>query len=684
MKWDEHLNEQQLAACLHGKGPAQVIAGPGSGKTRVLTYRIAYLVLEGLAKPDSILALTFTKKAGAEMKDRVEHLLSEGSAASVTATHFHSFGYRLLQQQRHKSTISELLRKWDGRSVVAEGWYHTLWRKACVEAGVDARIHHMTAASIVSSARNDGVELKVFRRKNESARVPNPDRVDAADAWEVYNAMKLEAGRGGNGSAIDFDDMLVLLERELRADANLLASIVSRFRWVLVDECQDLNVVQWQVCQLIAPPRGANILAVGDLDQGIYAFRGARPHMMRDFQKVYDAELFSLERNYRSTSSIVQASQRVIRNNTNRPAMELWTSNDAGRVPELAVAPDAAYEGEAVGALLKEELLDRETYEPADVAILVRCWWLTRAVEDELLHLAIPYIILGGTGFYGRREIKDVLAYLEVGCALAGGAGFDPAEAALRVFNVPNRYLGKVAKSAFAGMLERQGAPVLTALRQAPYSQAWMRRNAVGLANLFERISDTCRQYSSNPGLAVEMVIRESGYVTWLDEKFDDAEDRKDNVAELVEAAATHDTVENLVRFARMAAKPKDEAAAEAVQIMTIHRSKGGEWPLVVLVGASEGVLPHEREENVEEERRLAYVAMTRAEERLYITSSLSYRNRSFAPSRFLFEAGFLRSCAPCEGDGYRGTSQCDPCRGRGWVKASPPIAAAVSRGIDS
>lgn len=673
MKWEDHLNEQQLEVVVYGEGPAQVIAGPGSGKTRALTYRVAYLVIEDLAEPREILALTFTKKAGAEMKDRVDLLLTEGSAASVTATHFHSFGYKLLEAQRHRTT-NEFLRRWDGNSVLADGWYQSAWRKSCVAAGVDARIHHMTAAAIVSSARNDGLELAAYRKKLDRARALNPDRVDAAAAWEAYNDFKLTAGRGGTAAAIDFDDMLVLLERELREDERLRTSIVERFRWVLVDECQDLNVVQWRVCQLIAPPPAPNLLAVGDLDQGIYAFRGARPHMMRDFERVYEATVFRLERNYRSTSSIVATAQRVIKHNTNRHPKELWTSNDRGRPPELAVVPDAAFEGEAVGALLREELMDSSgPYEPSDVAILVRCWWLTRAVEDVLLHLRIPYVILGGTGFYGRREVKDVLAYLEVGCGLDGLVGFDIEEAALRVFNTPNRYLGKVAKSTFAKMLEQTHA-LIASLRQAPYSQSYMRRNAITLADLFGRVTTICRNYSNEPGLAVDAVLRETGYVEWLDDHFDDSEDRKDNIAELVEAAETHDTVENLVRFAKMAAKPKEEAAAEAVQIMTIHRSKGGEWPLVVLVGCADGVLPHYREENVEEERRLSYVAMTRAEERLYLTCALTYRRQPHAPSPFLFEAGLLDRCRDC-GDGEAYDPSCGSCRGRGWTKASPVVA---------
>jgi DNA helicase-2/ATP-dependent DNA helicase PcrA len=693
MRWTDHLNDEQLAVVLHGDGPVQVRAGPGSGKTRALTFRIAYLVDERIARASEVLALTFTRKAGEEMRSRVDELLHAGAASAVTATHFHSFGYGLLRSRRHESE-NRLLRAWDGSSVAANTFYERLWRKACAEAKVTEAMHHMTAASIVSSARNDGVELDAFRRLNDRRDNPSLEYQIAAKAWEAYEDLKMTAGKN-QSSAIDFDDMIVLTEAELRCDDRLRRSIVERFRWVLIDECQDLNVVQWRIVQHIAPPRDANVLAVGDLDQGIYAFRGARPTMMLEFDRVYDATIYNLERNYRSTRSIVSTALRLIKYNRGRQPKELWTENPPGLPPELAVLPDAESEGAAVGALLREELapwlekkergrwdgssggaLDGRTMEPADIAILVRCWWLTRAVEDELLSAQIPYVILGGTGFYGRREIRDVLAYLEVAVALSGSTGFDPVEAGLRVLNVPNRYLGRAARGAIETAVEKQKLSILQALRFAAYSKPYMRQRAGELAVLFERLGRIVAVNRLMPEVAVALLVEEVGYVDWLDDYYDDAADRKDNVAELIEAAGAHTSVENLVRYAKMAALPSKEREEEAVQVMTIHRSKGKEWPLVVLVGASEGVLPHEREENVDEERRLAYVAMTRAEQRLYVTSSMSYREQARQPSRFLFESGFLAVCEPCQRVGYARTG-CETCNGRGWTRTSSAATPA-------
>jgi len=585
-----NLNAAQLAAVTHRAGPLQIIAGPGSGKTRTLTHRIAWLIDQGVP-PSEILALTFTRKAAAEMRERIATLVSEDASSGIRATTIHSLCLHLLRQDGWKGELIH-----GGRQFLA-------WKKATEHT----KVHPAHAMRVVSLAKNNGISRRWFATK---ARL-DLTSTDIAKAWRAYEQANEREGLK------DFDDLLVGAF-DLLKDPELAASIRQHWPWVLVDEVQDIAGIQWEIVRQLAP-KGANLTVVGDAAQSIYAFRGASPEDLEAFAAKWNADTVTLARNYRCSGAILAASERLI--DHNGIARDLYTDNPEGEPVAFREFLDASEEATAIADHL-------EGKPPNDCAILVRTWAQTRAIEQALLKARIPYRVLDGIGFFGRAEVRDAIAYLSL--------AVDPSndEALERILNRPNRYLGQAARQTLTARARALGVPLADALTRTDWPKDYMARSANSLDRVLRVLRAEAPHRSSTAMLREILTL--TGYWKWLREQ-DDSEDRIDNLAELLEAAAEHPDPADFVFYARQLASPK--SFPDAVTLSSIHGAKGREWSHVVVAGCAQGVLPHERTESIPEERRLAYVAMTRAKETLLCTTARVYRGRDFEVSQFVHEA---------------------------------------------
>ncbi|KKM87316.1 hypothetical protein LCGC14_1270140 [marine sediment metagenome] len=622
------LDESQYRAANHLAGPAQVIAGPGSGKTRTLTYRIATLIENHQVEPGRILPLTFTKKAAGEMKTRLEQLLGEGRAQAVPAGTMHAWCYRTLKIQKGRSSATDIVRAWDG-GIITDGMQIRLWRQAHEKA--QARL---TKAGEVSTEVETLKNLGMTHQALEGRAAEDQDDRDyeIAQVWRAYRKLQQNATRDGKG-CIDFEDMLLETKVMLERDAELRAELMGLYDFVLIDEAQDLNPVQWQITEHLAPAPGSNLMVVGDEDQAIYAFRGAVPEDLVAFDQVYtESTRYVLDRNYRSHAHIVAAATSLIQHNKNRYDKRLWTDRTAGAPihAEIVYSPreEAAL---AVHAIQETVNCDGRSYQ--DCAILVRCWWQTRALEDALMRARIPYIVVGGASFYGRREIRDVLAYLRLCCDP------DDDDALERIFNVPNRFLGAKARERLHSAAERNDCSLFDALRATSWSKPYMRDAAIELSWTITKLFQLSR--TEPPYRVIEAMLNTTKYRAYLN-KEPDGEDRNDNVDELLETAGDFTSVADLVFYAQQveASAKRHEDDVDAVSLMTFHRSKGKEFSTVVMTGCADGILPHARSDDLEEERRIAFVGITRAEDLLLMTASTEYRGRHYPPSPYFIEAG--------------------------------------------
>ena len=610
----DKLNEPQREAVYHTDGPLLILAGAGSGKTRVLTHRIAYLIEERNVNPWNILAITFTNKAAGEMRERVDSLVGFGSE-SIWVSTFHSMCVRILRR-----FIDRL--GYDNRFTIYDtDDQKTLMKEVCKKVAIDTKVFkERSLMSAISSAKNELILPDEF----ELNAGGDFAKLKIAKVYREYEA-QLKAN-----NALDFDDLLVKTVQLLQTQPDVLENYQERFRYIMVDEYQDTNTVQFQLVRLLAG-KYRNLCVVGDDDQSIYKFRGANIRNILDFEHEFsDACVIKLEQIYRSTRNILNAANRVIANNKGRKEKTLWTANGEGELVHLRQFDTGYDEADFIAEDIKKEVRAGASYN--DHAVLYRTNAQSRLLEEKFVAMNVPYKIVGGVNFYARREIKDLLAYLKT-----IDNGMDDI-AVRRIINVPKRGIGLTTINRIQESAAERGLGFYETL-MAPELIPGIGRSAAKLdsfAALIEYFKGLTGQMSITDLL--REVIEKTGYMESLDsEDKEDAQARKENIDELInkaaayeEAAEDRDEPATLSAFLEEVALVADidslDEEQDYVVLMTLHSAKGLEFPHVYLAGMEDGLFPSymtitsDDRDDLEEERRLCYVGITRAEQELTLT----------------------------------------------------------------
>ena len=631
------LNPPQREAVEHGEGPLLMLAGAGSGKTRALTHRIAYLVATGQARPSEILAITFTNKAANEMRERVEQLVGGVSRLMWVMT-FHSACARILRADAERLGYKRAFTIYDQADSLR------MVKRCMAEFDVDPkRFAPRAVQSQISSAKNRLLDAEAYREEQSSFFEET-----VSDVYGLYEKRMHEA------NAMDFDDLLVRTVDLLELNADVRDRYQRAFRWVLVDEYQDTNRAQYRLLQLLCEQH-RNLTVVGDESQSVYSFRNADIRNILDFERDYpDATVVKLEQNYRSTQTILEASNAVIAQNRDRKPKNLWTEGKRGDAIHVAELDDEHAEARYVAAEV-ERLCTEEGIARDEVAVFYRVNAQSRVLEDTLVRFELPYQVIGGTKFYERAEIKDAIAYLQFLANPADAVSFQ------RIVNSPRRGIGQQTEARLISHANTTGADVWDVIREAervPGLGAAAQRAVRRFADVMVALGDRA---GSSGGVAelLDAVLRETGYLEALEaERTIEAEGRVENLQELVGVAQEFDANRQVEGDSDV--RPLDEFLAQIsllsdqdsmregeslITLMTLHNAKGLEYEAVFIIGCEEGVFPHSRsieEGNLEEERRLCYVGLTRAKQRLYLTCA---RRRNLfgghghnLPSRFLAE----------------------------------------------
>lgn len=610
----DKLNEPQREAVYHTDGPLLILAGAGSGKTRVLTHRIAYLIEERNVNPWNILAITFTNKAAGEMRERVDSLVGFGSE-SIWVSTFHSMCVRILRR-----FIDRL--GYDNRFTIYDtDDQKTLMKEVCKKVAIDTKVFkERSLMSAISSAKNELILPDEFELNVGGDFA----KLKIAKVYREYEA-QLKAN-----NALDFDDLLVKTVQLLQTQPDVLENYQERFRYIMVDEYQDTNTVQFQLVRLLAG-KYRNLCVVGDDDQSIYKFRGANIRNILDFEHEFsDACVIKLEQNYRSTGNILNAANRVIANNKGRKEKTLWTANGEGELVHLRQFDTGYDEADFIAEDIKKEVRAGASYN--DHAVLYRTNAQSRLLEEKFVAMNVPYKIVGSVNFYARREIKDLLAYLKT-----IDNGMDDI-AVRRIINVPKRGIGLTTINRIQESAAERGLGFYETL-MAPELIPGIGRSAAKLdsfAALIEYFKGLTGQMSITDLL--REVIEKTGYMESLDsEDKEDAQARKENIDELInkaaayeEAAEDRDEPATLSAFLEEVALVADidslDEEQDYVVLMTLHSAKGLEFPHVYLAGMEDGLFPSymtitsDDRDDLEEERRLCYVGITRAEQELTLT----------------------------------------------------------------
>ena len=624
----ESLNPTQLDAVKHTEGPLLILAGAGSGKTRVLTYRIAYILDQGLAAPEEVLAITFTNKAAGEMKDRVALLVGPDSRKMWVST-FHAFCARILRVHAEKLGYKR------GFTIYDAADQTRLVKRCIVELGKDPkRFNPRSFAAQISAAKNVLMTPEDYLRSTEGFMAQN-----VAEVYDLYQTRLYE------NNAMDFDDLIMQTVALLEIFAEVRERYQTRFKYIHVDEYQDTNHAQYRLVNILAAAH-RNLCVVGDDDQSVYSFRGADIRNVLEFERDYpEAKVVKLEQNYRSTQTILDAANAVVANNASRKPKELWTAGPEGERIRVFTAVDEYAEARFVVSEI-ERLVDAGA-SPRSVAVFYRTNAQSRALEDVLVREGVPYQVIGGVRFYERAEIKDAMAYLTV-ISNPNDAG-----ALERIINVPKRGLGSTSVARLQDHARRNGLSLYEALAEADAADLTgaAKKSCRAVLGLFEGWRVAAREIS--PAELVGAVLDESGYRAELEaENTVEAESRLENLEELINAAKEYERFEpepTLEGFLQEQALYTDQDTLNTeggqVALMTLHNAKGLEFDHVFVVGMEEGTFPHARsldEQNLEEERRLCYVGITRAKRTLtlsYAKLRSSWGEREYQmPSRFLSE----------------------------------------------
>lgn len=660
------MNPEQARAVKKTEGPLLIMAGAGSGKTRVLTHRIAYLVVEKSVYPSNILAITFTNKAAREMRERIDDLLGSGTGERMWVSTFHSMCVRILRRNIDQigfKTSFTILDSSDQLSVV---------KRVLKDLNLDPKQNDpRSILGAISNAKNECIDEKMYRAQINAF---NPYEKTIADVYDGY------AKRLRQNQSLDFDDLIMMTLVLFKRVPEVLEFYQNKFQYIHVDEYQDTNNAQYQLVNLLAA-KFNNLCVVGDSDQSIYRWRGADIGNILSFEKDYkDAEVIMLEQNYRSTQRVLQAANDVITNNRTRYDKQLRTENVEGDPIYVYKASDEKDESQfVVGKIL--ELQKEEDLKLDQFAILYRTNAQSRVIEEYLVKSNLDYTIVGGTKFYDRKEIKDLLAYLRL------IANNDDDLALARVINEPKRGIGATSFEKMARFAIDHDRTIYDSLQELDF-MGLTGRAANETAKFRDLIAGFTKmqEYLSVSEL-VEEVLDKTGYREMLQrEKTIEAESRLENIEEFLSVTnsfekRSEDEDKSLVAFltdlaliADIDSLDKEENKdAEKVVLMTMHGAKGLEYPIVFIIGMEENVFPHARsmqdEEEMEEERRLAYVGITRAEQKLYLTSAryrTLYGRASYnSPSRFIGEisAEIIEDLARDGGFGVSGRQQVTPAR---------------------
>ncbi len=668
------LNPVQSDAVTHAEGPLLVVAGAGSGKTRVLTHRIAHLIRDEGVSPFEILAITFTNKAADEMKSRVAALVGPVAEKMWVST-FHSACVRILRRDADQLGFPRQFTIYDQADAVRLTGY------VIRDLGLDSkRFPPRSVHATISAAKNDGIDVEQFAQ-----RAGNLFERKIADVFREYQDRLRRAG------SMDFDDLLGNALRLLREHPPVLQHYQRRFKHILVDEYQDTNKVQNDLVLLLAADH-RNVCVVGDQDQSIYAFRGADMRNIVEFENAFpDTTVVLLEQNYRSTQTILDAANAVIANNVGRKPKELWTDHGAG---DPIVRYHADDEVDEAGWITREIARLHDTGEVdgvggealrwGDIAVFYRTNAQSRVLEEQLMRADIPYKVVGGTRFYDRREIKDAVAYLR--------AVVNPVDevSLKRIINEPKRGVGDTSIGKVDAYATAHNISFIEALRRSEDAGVTGKASR-GIEQFLGLLDDVADLAMGGPGPLLQQLLERSGYLDQLEtERTIESEGRLENLAELVGAAEEAETVDEFLEQISLVSDTDSlDDDTTSVVLMTLHSAKGLEFPVVFLIGLEDGVFPHLRSltepDQLEEERRLAYVGITRARRRLYLTHAWSRTlfggTQYNPPSRFLDEipSGLVR-----EVEGHRRASRCGRVFGSGgWRSGDGSRGSGSGSGSD-
>lgn len=621
------LNPQQAEAVTAVEGPVLVLAGPGSGKTRVLTHRIAYLMRETGVPAYQLLSVTFTNKAAAEMRGRVEHLLG-GRLSGLQIGTFHSICARLLRVEAGLGVLPY----GQNYSIYDTDDQQSMVKAVLSELNVDTkRVQPGRVLNAISAAKNELITPEEFRSGDYFGEI-------VRRAYGLYQKRLVE------NNAMDFDDLLMNTALLLRDNSEVREKYQQRYEYVLVDEFQDTNQAQYQLVRILGRPQD-NVFVVGDEDQGIYAFRGADYRNVMQFNKDYPAaKVILLEQNYRSTQVVLDTARAIIDKNKHRTPKALFTDRSGGALVNVQETYSEQEEGEWIARRI-EELRRQRKGDYADFAVMYRTNAQSRALEEAFVRTGVPYRLVGGVGFYRRREVKDLIAYLKLINNPNDREVFE------RVVNVPGRGIGEKSVAGFLGWAQGQNLTLAGALEAAADGAVLplVGRAARGLADFAHLLRDLRFIAAQNLLAAFDELTGRTGYSLYLNEISDTAEqatERLENVQALRGVISEKKDLaldEFLADASLVAEIDQLDPSVDAVTLLTLHAAKGLEYPVVFITGVEDGLLPHSRTfsepEEMAEERRLLYVGLTRAKDELYLTYAFRralYGDSTLStPSRF-------------------------------------------------
>ena len=634
----DKLNPEQIKPVLDTEGAVLVLAGAGSGKTRVLTSRIAYLVEEKEVYPSSILAITFTNKAANEMKERLSRMVD--GAEKMWICTIHSMCVRILRQYAERIGYNKNF------SIYSDTERNSVVKKSFAECGYEDEKLLKNVKFHIANAKTLGLSPEEYAQKSGDVK-------NIGDICRVYAAYQAHLKAY---NALDFDDLLTQTLRLLETDKDALEYLSGKFRYIHVDEFQDTNRVQYEIVRLLSSVHG-NLFCVGDDDQSIYGWRGAKIENILEFEKDFKgAKVYKLEQNYRSTKNILKLANTVIKNNGRRMEKQLWTENGDGAEANYFQAETESDEALYVARAISD-LMRGEHYEFSDFAVLMRINALTRSFEQEFSKYNIPFKVFGGFRFYERKEIKDLLAYLRI-----INNPFD-SEAISRVINVPKRGIGAKTLETLEAHAERTGLSVydaVLAVDELPLT-AGSRQKVKAFGALLKNL--VIKGMEESADALVRDVINDSGILSMYADDTDESINKKANIDEFVHEVDefckqnVDSTLSDYLNQVTLSSDTDEMDESEYVTLATIHSVKGLEFKTVFVVGMEENIMPVSRaansDDDLEEERRLMYVAITRAREHLYLTRSKSrylYGKREMTmPSRFIGELGFESPRSPYE-----------------------------------
>lgn len=641
------LNDEQARAVTHGDGPLLILAGAGSGKTKTLTHRIAYLIGELKVFPSRILAVTFTNKAAKEMRQRLAQLLDEDAENRQFMPWmgtFHSICVRILRMDGASIGLDKRFLIYDTDDQVS------LMKQIMKARGLtDKDIKPRAVLSVISNAKN---EMRSAEDFSMSARSPREQKI--AELFFAYEKALKEA------AALDFDDLLTKTVELLQNSPEIRRKWQRQFEYILIDEYQDTNAVQYALIKLLVNER-RNLCVVGDDAQSIYSFRGADYTNILNFERDFPGTtVVKLEQNYRSTGAILDLANSLIQHNIHRTDKNLWTANGDGIDPKLWQLYSESEEALAIANEIQAQIANGRQY--GDVAVLYRTNAQSYAIERALRQSYIPYKIVGGLRFLDRAVVKDVVAYLRLLYQPSDRVSF------LRIVNVPKRGIGTVSVAKFLDWNDAARRDIVSGLLAVEEADNLTARAKRPLLELGKILKELQQEIDGSPAELIEKIIKRTGYGDFINDGTPQAEERMENIGVLLaEAKAYVDVPAFLEEMALMSSA--DTAAEQQVTLMTLHAAKGLEFPVVFLAGLEEGILPHARvfdsgkADDIEEERRLCYVGVTRAREELFVSCASSRTQFGQIgynmPSRFLDEMGLMvggidrPAQSPAEADFY-------------------------------